>query len=132
MPKKRKSTKTPRRVSTLKHEAASPTNIPTAEFEAVLDPVDQDPVQVAVERRNRDLDPQLVWHGKEVPGPAELMVQAPPLCIQEKVTTPKAEIDRDAWATLHSDTSRAFARPPSEPHRRQGHQPPRRRGHEGL
>ncbi len=85
MPKKRKSPTTPRRVSTLKHEAASRTNIPTAEYEAVLDPVDQNPVQVAFERRNRDLDPQLVWRGKEVPGPAELTAQAPPLFIQEKV-----------------------------------------------
>ena len=28
-------------------------------------------------------------------------------------TTLKAEIDRDAWETLHSDTSRPFDRPPS-------------------
>ena len=28
-------------------------------------------------------------------------------------TTLKAEIDLDAWATLHSDTSRAFAKPES-------------------
>ena len=92
MPKKRKSTTAPRRVTTLKHEAASRTNIPTAEYEAVLDPVDQNPVQVAFERRNRDLDPQLVWRGKEVPGPAELTAQAPPLFIQEKVH-PKVLVD---------------------------------------
>ena len=92
MPKKRKSTMTPRRVTTLKHEAASRTNIPTAEYEAVLDPVDQNPVQVAFARRNRDLDPQLVWRGKEVPGPAELTAQAPPLFIQDKVH-PKVLVD---------------------------------------
>ena len=92
MAKKRKPTTTPRRVTTLKHEAASRTNIPTAEYEAVLDPVDQNPVQVAFERRNRDLDPQLVWRGKEVPGPAELTAQAPPLFIQEKVH-PKVLVD---------------------------------------
>ena len=28
-------------------------------------------------------------------------------------TTLKAEIDEDAWATLHSDTSRAFDKPES-------------------
>ena len=83
---------TPRRVSTLKHDAASRTHIPTAEYESVLDPVDQDPVRVAFERRNRDLDPQFVWRGKDVPGPAELMVQAPPLFIQEKVQ-PKVLVD---------------------------------------
>ena len=47
-------------------------------------------------------------------------------------TTLKAEIHRDAWETLHSDTSRPFARPASRSHRRQGHQPPRRRSNEGL
>jgi adenine-specific DNA-methyltransferase len=46
-------------------------------------------------------------------------------------TTLKAEIDPDAWATLHSDTSRPFEAK-VRPHRRQGHQPPRRRGDEGL
>ena len=92
MAKKRTRTKTPKRVSTLKHGAASRPNIPTAEFEAVLDPVDQEPVRVAFERRNRDLDPQFVWRGKDVSGPAELMVQAPPLFIQEKVH-PKVLVD---------------------------------------
>ena len=92
MPKKRKSTTTSRRVSTIKHEAASRTNIPTAEFETVLDPADRDPIRVAFERRNRDLDPQLVWRGKDVPGPADLMVHAPPLFIQEKVH-PKVLVD---------------------------------------
>ena len=88
----RTSRTTPRRVSTLKHDAASRTHIPTAEYESVLDPADQDPVRVAFERRNRDLDPQFVWRGKDVPGPAELMVQAPPLFIQEKVQ-PKVLVD---------------------------------------
>ena len=46
--------------------------------------------------------------------------------------TLRAEIDPDAWATLHSDTSRPFPKTRLQPHRRQGHQPPRRRGHEGL
>ena len=50
------------------------------------------PVQVAYERRNRDLDPQLVWRGKDEQDWSDLMVQAPPLYIQEKVH-PKALID---------------------------------------
>ena len=82
----------PKKIETLKHDAASRKNIPTAEFESVLDPIDQEPIRVAFERRNRDLDPQLVWRGKDVPGPAELMAQAPPLFIQEKVH-PKVLID---------------------------------------
>ena len=81
-----------KKIETLKHDAASRKNIPTAEFESVLDPDDQEPIRVAFERRNRDLDPQLVWQGKDVPGPAELMVQAPPLFIQEKVH-PKVLVD---------------------------------------
>ena len=81
-----------KQIETLKHGAASRKNIPTAEFESVLDPVDQEPVRVAFARRNRDLDPQLVWRGKDVPGPAALMAQAPPLFIQEKVH-PKVLID---------------------------------------
>ena len=88
----RTRTATPRRVSAFKHDAASRRNIPTAEYESVLDPADQDPVRVAFERRNRDLDPQLVWRGKDVPGPAELTAQAPPLFIQEKVH-PKVLVD---------------------------------------
>ncbi len=81
-----------KKIETLKHGAASRKNIPTAEFESVLDRNDQDPIGVAFERRNRDLDPQFVWRGKDVLGASELMVQAAPLFIQEKVH-PKVLID---------------------------------------
>ena len=47
---------------------------------------------MAYERRNRDLDPQLVWRGKDVQDWSDLVVQAPPLFIQEKVH-PKALIE---------------------------------------
>ena len=50
------------------------------------------PVEVAYERRNRDLDPQLVWRGKDEQNWSDLVVQAPPLFIQEKVH-PKALIN---------------------------------------
>ncbi len=43
------------------------------------------PVQVAYKRRNRDLDPQLVWRGKDGQDWSDLVVQAPPLYIQEKI-----------------------------------------------
>jgi adenine-specific DNA-methyltransferase len=49
-------------------------------------------VQVAYQRRNRDLDPQLVWRGKDEQDWSDLVVHAPPLYIQEKVH-PKALID---------------------------------------
>ena len=53
---------------------------------------EQDPVRVAYERRNRDLDPQLVWRGKDEQDWSDLVVHAPPLYIQEKVH-PKVLID---------------------------------------
>ena len=86
---KRKSSKS---VATLKHNEASRKNIPTAEYQAVLEEDDRSPIQVAYERRNRDLDPQLVWRGKDTQGWSDLVVQAPPLFIQEKVH-PKVLID---------------------------------------
>jgi adenine-specific DNA-methyltransferase len=67
-------------------------NIPTAELEPVMDEKDKTPIRLAYERRNRDLDPQLVWHGKDEQDWSDLIVQAPPLYIQEKVH-PKVLID---------------------------------------
>ena len=52
-------------VEALKHTEAKRTHIPTAEFESVMKKESQDPLRVAYERRNRDLDPQLVWRGKD-------------------------------------------------------------------
>ena len=52
---------------------------------------EQSPIRVAYERRNRDLDPQLVWRGKDAQDESDLVVNAPPLYIQEKVH-PKALI----------------------------------------
>ncbi len=79
---KRKRGKT---VATLRHEEASRKNIPTAEVRSVMEGDEQRPVQVAYQRRNRDLDPQLVWRGKDAQDWSDLVVQAPPLFIQEKV-----------------------------------------------
>ena len=67
-------------------------NIPTAELEPVMDEKDKTPIRLAYERRNRDLDPQLVWRGKDEQDWSDLIVQAPPLYIQEKVH-PKVLVD---------------------------------------
>src|SRR5690554_6737141 len=93
-PSARKSRKarTAKSVETLVHEEATRKNIPTAEYQSVLKKETQSPVQVAYERRNRDLDPQLVWRGKDEQDWSDLVVHAPPLYIQEKVH-PKALID---------------------------------------
>ena len=92
MPKKPASEKT---IATLTHPDAKRPNIPTVEQSAVARERDIAPVRVAYERRNADLDPQLIWRGKYGPdGPADepLEVRAAPLYIQEKVH-PKALID---------------------------------------
>jgi adenine-specific DNA-methyltransferase len=57
-----------------------------------MDEKDKMPIRLAYERRNRDLDPQLVWNGKDEQDWSDLIVQAPPLYIQEKVH-PKVLID---------------------------------------
>jgi adenine-specific DNA-methyltransferase len=84
--------KKPIEVEALKHDSATRKNIPTAEFESVMREADKTPIQLAYERRNRDLDPQLVWRGKDEQDWSDLIVSAPPLYIQEKVH-PKVVID---------------------------------------
>src|SRR6266496_1008114 len=105
MPSRRTFKKPPVRksVETLMHDEASRKNIPTAEYQSVLQKEAQRPVRVTLSRnaaglesekevRNRDLDPQLVWRGKDDKDWSELVVQAPPIYIQEKVH-PKVLID---------------------------------------
>ncbi|GIL06683.1 MAG: restriction endonuclease subunit M [Betaproteobacteria bacterium] len=98
-----KKTATAKTVEALTHEEAKRKNIPTAEYQSVMQKNEQDPVRVAYprgaagldeekQRRNRDLDPQLVWRGKDEQDWSDLVVHAPPLYIQEKVH-PKALID---------------------------------------
>lgn len=79
-------------VETIIHDEASRKNIPTAEYQSIMVKEDQESVRVAYERRNRDLDPQLVWRGKDEQDWSDLIVQAQPLFIQEKVH-PKVLID---------------------------------------
>ena len=90
--KKSATTRSKLRIETLIHEDATRKNIPTAEFESVIQSEDQKPKDVRYERRNRDLDPQFVWRGKDVQDWSDLVVSTPPLYIQEKVH-PKAIID---------------------------------------
>src|SRR5258707_14970951 len=78
-------------VEMLKHEADKRKNIPTAEYQSVLEKEQQDPKKVRYPR-NIDLDPQLVWRGKDEQDWSDLVVHAPPLYIQEKVH-PKVLID---------------------------------------
>ena len=91
MPKTKKE-KPKKIVETLLHNEAKRRNIPTAEYQSVMRDEELSPVRVAYERRNRDLDPQLVWRGKDEQDWSDLVVPAPPLYIQEKVH-PKVLID---------------------------------------
>ncbi len=89
---RRTRARSPKTVGTIQHKDASRKNIPTAEYQAVMADDERSPIQVAYKRRNRDLDPQLVWRGKDEQDWSDLVVQAPPLYIQEKVH-PKVLID---------------------------------------
>ncbi|MBK1669289.1 site-specific DNA-methyltransferase [Rhodovibrio sodomensis] len=99
-----KKTKGEKKVETLTHEEAKRRNIPTAEMQSFAEQhEDAAPEEVRYLRdtplepgthreRNRDLDPQLVWKGKDEQDWSDLVTVAPPLYIQEKVH-PKAIID---------------------------------------
>ena len=75
-------------VEALRHEKARRTNLPSAEHQPLMADGERKPVQVTYER-NRDLDPQLMWRGKDTRDLSDLVVNAPPLYIQERVH-PKA------------------------------------------
>ncbi|MEZ6142946.1 MAG: site-specific DNA-methyltransferase [Zavarzinella sp.] len=89
MAKKKPTSK--KTIETLTHADADRTNIPTAEYETLLPPELAQPKTVRYPR-NTDLDPQLVWRGKDTQDWTDLVVHAPPIYIQEKVH-PKVLID---------------------------------------
>jgi hypothetical protein len=79
-------------VDALKHDDAKRKNIPTAEYQSVLTQEQHSRPKQVRYPRNTDLDPQLVWRGKDEQDWSDLVVHAPPLYIQEKVH-PKVLID---------------------------------------
>ena len=93
MPRARRTrTAAGKQVETLRHEADTRTNIPTAEYQSLVKEEQESSLRAAYQRRNRDLDPQLVWRGKDEQDLDDLVVNVPPLYIQEKVH-PKALIE---------------------------------------
>jgi adenine-specific DNA-methyltransferase len=78
-------------VETLKHDDAKRKNIPSVEQQSVIQKEHSQARSIRYPR-NTDLDPQLVWRGKDEQDWSDLVVHAPPLYIQEKVH-PKALID---------------------------------------
>ena len=97
-------------VETITHDDASRKNIPTAEYQSVMAKDEQSPIRVRYERRNRDLDPQLVWRGKDDQDWSDLVTQAPPLYIQEKVH-PKVLIDDLLRQSEKATTEKESAEP---------------------
>ena len=89
MPKKPASEK---QIESFVHDDASRRNIPPAEYQTMVRNQEKTPLQRAYERRNLDLDPQLIWRGKDLLDDSPLVVNAPPLYIQEKIH-PKVLID---------------------------------------
>ena len=90
MAKKRESN-TSKLVEALVHRGDKRKNIPTAELQSVVQEEAKKPVELRYPR-NPDLDPQLVWRGKDQQNAGDLVVHAPPLYIQEKIH-PKVLID---------------------------------------
>jgi adenine-specific DNA-methyltransferase len=85
-----KRKKTPKAIENITHEDATRKHIPTVEFETMM--AKEESLEVAYERRNKDLDPQLVWRGKDMENWSDLIVPVPPLYIQEKIH-PKVLVD---------------------------------------
>jgi adenine-specific DNA-methyltransferase len=78
-------------IEAFKHDDAKRKNIPSAEQQSFVREEQQGLKKIRYPR-NTDLDPQLVWRGKDEQDWSDLVVNAPPLYIQEKVH-PKALID---------------------------------------
>src|SRR5688572_9455898 len=88
---KKSAPKAGKHVEALRHKDDKRRNIPTAEHQSVIEKAEEAPKEVRY-ARNTDLDPQLMWRGKDYQDWSDLVVQAPPLYIQEKIQ-PKALID---------------------------------------
>jgi adenine-specific DNA-methyltransferase len=87
---RRKAASKSKSVETFTYDKAKRKNIPTAEYSAMHTREGEE--KRLRYPRNTDLDPQLVWRGKDEQDWSDLVVPVPPLYIQEKVH-PKALID---------------------------------------
>src|SRR5205814_8943668 len=93
-PKKKAKTasKLKAEVENYKHSTAKRRMIPTAEQQGFVPDDDTKPIKLAYPR-NPDLDPQLVWRGKDRENASDLYVDAPPVYIQERIH-PRQIIER--------------------------------------
>ena len=79
---------TPKSTADLRHTADTRTNLPSAEDATTMSADDRRAIPFYY-KRNHDLDPQLVWRGKDTENDAPLEVMAPPIYVQERIR-PKA------------------------------------------
>ena len=89
------------------HETARRRNIPTAENQGLVPDAAPSTLKYP---RNPDLDPQLVWRGKDAEDAGDLSVPTPPIYIQEKIAPAKiiADLKRRA-ARTKADAAQAAA-----------------------
>lgn len=78
-------------IETYTHSDLKRKNIPTEQMQPFVTDSIAKSIPVSYEKRNPDLDPQLIWRGK-YDGDVDLTVEARPLYIQEKIN-PKAIIE---------------------------------------
>jgi adenine-specific DNA-methyltransferase len=70
-------------IESLKHREARRKNIPTAELETLVSQDEQSPKTIRY-KRNTDLDPQLVWRGKDEQDAEHLNVDSVPITSRRK------------------------------------------------
>jgi adenine-specific DNA-methyltransferase len=83
MPKRKTKPKGPRPVEAITHSDKR-TNIPTADAQDFVSPETEQPIELRYPR-DPSLDPQLVWKGKDELDGEDLVAEAPPIYIQEKI-----------------------------------------------
>ena len=98
---KKKSSSTP--VGAVRHKDKRK-NIPTEELRDFVADDEQNP-QAVLYPRNPDLDPQLVWKGKDQQDSQPLEVPAVPIYIQEKIHPQAIIEDFRHGLAKHSDSS---------------------------
>ena len=108
MAKKKPAASVP--VQAHKHPTDKRPNIPTRETAALAQENGTPPF---VAHRDRSLDPQLVWKGKDEQDAHPLEVPAVPIHVQEKVN-PQAIIEAvKAWAASGAASARRYTLPPA-------------------
>src|ERR1700722_7192331 len=83
MPPRKQTPSGPVPIEAFKHDDKRVNN-PTADSGELMSPDVAQPKQLRY-KRNPDLDPQLVWAGKDEQDGEDLVVDAPPIYIQEKI-----------------------------------------------